>query len=193
MNKLQTYGYGIDRLGFEQVSTSHALKTLAIACAFLCSGIAFGQAGTETPTAATLVKKTLNVVYLGDSITQGVQLSVPRTQSPPATCTAFLQRNLSSSFVYMENMGRNGHTTVDFLPETKTDFPQVEEAARSLQSVHDGRLIFSVMLGTNDSASYGTNGSPVSPSQYAANLNRISSQLLNDFPNSIVIIHQPTW
>src|SRR5260370_15965738 len=155
-----------ERTKFRRESISHTLKILALACAFLCSAVAPGQVGTGVPTAARLINKTLNVVYLGDSITQGVQLPNPVTQSPPVVCTAFLQQHLIDFSVYMENMGRNGHTTVDFLPETKTDFPQVEEAARRLQAAHDGTLIFSVMLGTNDSASYGTNGSPVSPSQY---------------------------
>lgn len=194
MNESLTEGSCINELArFRRESISHTLKILALACAFLCSAVAPGQVGTGVPATARLINKTLNVVYLGDSITQGVQLLDPITQSPPVGCTAFLRQHLSDISVYMENMGRNGHTTVDFLPETKTDFPQVEEAAGRLQAAHDGTLLFSVMLGTNDSASYGTNGSPVSPAQYEANLSRISSQLLHDFPNSMVIVHRPTW
>lgn len=136
---------------------------------------------------------TLNIVYLGDSITQGVSLPDPDTQSPPATCTAFLRTHLGGASIHFANMGRNGHTTADFLPAAKTDFPQAEEAARRLQAIDKGAVLFSIMLGTNDSATRGPLGSPVSSSQYAANLKAIIAQLLYEFPHSVVIIHHPTW
>ncbi len=135
----------------------------------------------------------VDVVYLGDSITQGVQLSAPESQAPPVMCTASLKKRLAGTDVYGTNEGRSGHTTVDFLPETRTDFPKVELAARESQSAHPGLLVFSIMLGTNDSAERGPNGSPVSPAQYGDNLRAICQQLLHDFPHSIVVIHHPLW
>jgi lysophospholipase L1-like esterase len=136
---------------------------------------------------------TLNIVYLGDSITLGDLLPEPNTQSPPTACTNSLSRTSQGISLYQSNQGRNGHTTVDFLPISNTDFPLAEQAAKQLEATHSGDLVFSVMLGTNDSADLGPNGAPVSAPRYAANLKQIFEQLLRDFPESIVIVHHPTW
>jgi len=37
-------------------------------------------------------KKNLNIIYIGDSITQGVQLADPGTEAPPAIATAWLRK-----------------------------------------------------------------------------------------------------
>jgi hypothetical protein len=49
------------------------------------------------------------------------------------------------------------------------------------------------MLGTNDSAVKGTNGSPVSTENYKGNLKTIIDKLLLQFPDSKVVLHRPTW
>ena len=131
-----------------------------------------------------------NIVYLGDSITEGAHLG---RGTPPDACTDELRKELAHAEIYMANDGHSGHTTVDFLPSAGTDFPQAERDARSLQQAHPGRLIFSIMLGTNDSAQYGPNGSPVDPAAFRQNLQVILGRLLADFPGSLVVLQQPTW
>ncbi len=57
----------------------------------------------------------------------------------------------------------------------------------------DAQLVFSIMLGTNDSAIEGPNGSPVSPENYRLNLETIINELIKKYPNCKVIINYPLW
>lgn len=135
----------------------------------------------------------VNIVYLGDSITEGGQLNRPEAEAPPATATDWIRQSLPGSAVFFSNQGYSGHTTVDFLPATGTDLPAAEHAAGTTLSLHPGSLIFSVMLGTNDSAQSGPLGAPVAPSQYAGNLTQIFAELLQQFPSALIVVHRPTW
>jgi lysophospholipase L1-like esterase len=54
-------------------------------------------------------------------------------------------------------------------------------------------LLFSIMLGTNDSAIEGPNGSPVSPGSYRQNLKTIADGLLRAFPGCKILINRPVW
>src|ERR1700759_2709740 len=65
-------------------------------------------------------KQDLNIVYIGDSITQGVQLDDPATEAPPATATAWLKKQEDIGEIEFSNQGVSGFTTVDFLPSTHT-------------------------------------------------------------------------
>ena len=60
--------------------------------------------------------------FLGDSITCGGMLPSRDTQSPPVICAAEMRKHLSGRPVFMANEGHSGHTTVDFLPSTGSDF-----------------------------------------------------------------------
>jgi lysophospholipase L1-like esterase len=146
----------------------------------LASTIAFAQ------------KKNLNIVYIGDSITQGVQLADPGTEAPPATATAWIRKQKGIGRVEFSNQGVSGFTTVDFLPSTDTVFPRADKAASALNN-EDATLVFFIMLGTNDSAITGPNGSPVSPERYHDNLKTIIDTLLQHFPNSKLMIQKPIW
>ena len=148
---------------------------------FLCNPLAFGQ----TPP--------LDVVYVGDSITAGATLPNHGTESPGVVCTQVLQAKLAPRVVNDFIYGRSGHTTVDFLPPSTKDFLDLETGAKKLQADHPGELLFSIMLGTNDSAVKGPNGSPVQPQNYKKNLTAIVEQLLADFPGSKVVVHHPIW
>lgn len=145
--------------------------------------------------AASQISKTgvVNLVYIGDSITEGGDLLNPAGQAPPAVCTSLLRKQLPGAVMFMSNQGRSGHTTVDALPSSNSDFPEIEAAAKQLQAEHPGLLVFSIMLGTNDSAESGPNGAPVSPESYGSNLREIASHLLRDFPGSIIVLQRPTW
>lgn len=143
-------------------------------------------------TTAFAQKKNLNIVYIGDSITQGVQLADPRTEAPPATATAWLRKQKRVGEVGFSNQGVSGFTTVDFLPSTNTVFPRMYKTALALNS-EGSTLLFFIMLGTNDSAVTGPNGSPVSPEKYHDNLKIIIDSLLRHFPDSKFVVQKPIW
>ncbi|MEG1660071.1 MAG: GDSL-type esterase/lipase family protein [Bacteroides sp.] len=139
-------------------------------------------------------KTTLNIVYIGNSITQGALLSHPETEAPPAQTSAWLRQRPGIAAVEYANQGVSGSTTVDFLPASHTLFPKVQQAAEALsQKQPKATLVFSLMLGTNDSAVKGPNGSPVSAVQYYTNVKVIVDELINLYPNSRVVIHRPLW
>lgn len=57
----------------------------------------------------------------------------------------------------------------------------------------EATLVFSLMLGTNDSAIKGPNGSPVQPAQYKTNVKVIADELLALYPDSRIVLHRPIW
>jgi lysophospholipase L1-like esterase len=137
-------------------------------------------------------KQNIHIVYIGDSITQGVQLADPDKEAPPAIATAWLGKQKGMGKVEFSNQGISGFTTVDFLPSTNTVFPRVDKAAAAMDN-KDATLVFSIMLGTNDSAIVGPNGSPVSAEQYRNNLKIIIDRLLRHFPKSKIVIQKSIW
>jgi len=149
---------------------------------------------TLLTTASPLIaqKQNLNIVFIGNSITYGANLDSPKTQAPPVIASAYLREQASIGTVAFSNQGHSGYTTVDFLPATATAFRGVEQAARSFAD-KNALLIFSVKLGTNDSAIEGPNGSPVSPKQYQQNLKIIADSLLKEFPGCIIVFQHPIW
>lgn len=154
---------------------------LILVAALLISISSFGQAK----------KPNLNVVFIGNSITQGVQLQDPATEAPPATAIAWLRKQKNLGTVEFSNQGHSGYTTLDFLPGTGT-FAKVEDAANAFTD-KDALLIFSMKLGTNDSAIHGPHGAPVSPENYIKNVKSIVDKLLADFPKAIIILQHPIW
>jgi hypothetical protein len=81
---------------------------------------------------------------------------------------------------------------LNFLPIAERQFPNVKSAAQEL-SQRKGTLLFSIMLGTNDSACNGPFGSPVEPVSYYTNMKTIIDELLSLYPECKVVIHQPIW
>ncbi|MDP4205527.1 MAG: SGNH/GDSL hydrolase family protein, partial [Bacteroidota bacterium] len=134
----------------------------------------------------------LNIVFVGNSITYGAGLQNPETEAPPVHASAYLMKQPGIGKVNYSNQGRSGYTTVDFLPSGDT-FKFVEEAANSFQKNNDGLLIFSIILGTNDSAIKGPLGSPVSPDSYQQNLKTIADRLLKDYPECKIVFQHPLW
>lgn len=141
---------------------------------------------------ADLPGKDLYLVFIGNSITAGAGLQNRVAEAPPVHAAAFLREWAGIRSVEYSNQGVSGFTTVDFLPATNTVFKRVVTAAQ-IFAEKDGILIFSISLGTNDSAIQGPNGSPVSPSSYHNNLKTISDSLLKLFPTSLIVIQQPIW
>lgn len=138
------------------------------------------------------VKHNLNIVFIGNSITHGAGLKDWKTQAPPNQVVKYLKQQKGVGTVDFANNGYSGHTTLDFLPSARADFPKVEAAARAFPN-QNATLIFSMILGTNDSAVKGTHGAPVSKEDYQTNLKAIVDELLIDFPDCKIIIQQPTW
>src|SRR3954468_8504869 len=128
--------------------------------------LVFGQ----YPLMAQRIATNLNIVFIGNSITHGVLLTDPTTQAPPAMAAAYLEKQSGIGRVSFSNQGVSGFTSVDFLPSTGTAFNKVAAAAKGYMADETAVLIFSIILGTNDSAIQGPNGSPVSPENYRKNL-----------------------
>jgi len=135
-----------------------------------------------------------DIVFVGDSITAGATLANPATQAAPVQCMQSLGQRFNVG-MRMSNQGHSGHTTVDWLPSTNpsSDFQLALAAASSLEASQPGQLVFSIMLGANDSAQSGPNGAPVSPANYLQNLQSIVSQFLTNYPSALVFVHYPTW
>lgn len=139
-------------------------------------------------------KTELNIVYIGNSITQGALLANPDQEAPPAQASLWLGQQPQIATVQYTNQGVSGSTTLDFLPASSTLLPKVKLATEKLITNHpQAKLIFSLMLGTNDSAVKGPNGAPVSPAQYYTNVKVIVDELLSLYPGSIMVIHRPLW
>lgn len=134
----------------------------------------------------------LDIVFIGNSITYGAGLENRVLEAPPAVACEVLRKDKAVESVHFINQGRSGFTTVDYLPSGET-LEEVIVKTRKLHQDSTRQLIFSLSLGTNDSAEEGPTGSPVQPTDYHRNLKAISDQLLNTFPGSRVIYQQPIW
>ncbi|MFC5410400.1 GDSL-type esterase/lipase family protein [Larkinella bovis] len=147
----------------------------------------------SAPDATPPTAQKINIVFIGNSITAGAGLQDRQTEAPPVSATAYLQQQAGIDAVAFSNQGVSGHTTVDFLPATNKSFPKVAQAANGFKDDPTARLVFSIVLGTNDSAIQGPNGAPVSPEAYRGNLKTIADRLLTDYPGCKLVIHRPIW
>lgn len=144
-------------------------------------------------TFAQQTKKNVNIIYIGNSITQGVLLEKPTEEAPPVQASLWLSKQAGMGVVEYSNQGVGGMTTVDFLPAGATLFPRVKSAANRFKDAPQAILLFSIMLGTNDSAIQGPNGAPVSPKQYYINMKAIVDELLALYPHCKVVLNRPVW
>ncbi len=135
--------------------------------------------------------KDLKIVFIGDSITQGALLKDVGNEAPPAQTSLYIEKNSSLKVTY-RNCGVSGMTTVDFLPVRGGLFERVKKSAAEL-SDENGQLVFSIMLGTNDSANTRTTGAPVLPDVYYTNMKAIIDELLLEHPSAKFVIHFPIW
>ncbi|WP_291585168.1 GDSL-type esterase/lipase family protein [Bacteroides sp.] len=133
----------------------------------------------------------LNIVYVGNSITRGALLKNRETEAPPVHASHYLEKALKCRVNY-RNRGVSGMTTLNYLPISNQEFPKVNAAAAEL-SKEKGILLFSIMLGTNDSACDVPFGAPVEPVVYYTNMKAIIDELLSLYPECKVVIHRPTW
>lgn len=136
-------------------------------------------------------KKNINLLFIGNSITYGAGLSNPTTEAPPAVCRAMIE-SATGITTNLYNGGHSGITTVGFLPG-RDDFARVASAAKAFKKNNGGHTYFSIMLGTNDSASKGPEGSPVSPDNYKANIKAIIDELIKQVPDCKILLNYPLW
>lgn len=133
-----------------------------------------------------------NIVYIGNSITVGALHADYTKTAPPVVATAKVAKKIKGVNSF-KNCGRSGATTVDFLPSMNRDFRRVERAVADLKATGESKFIFSFMLGTNDSASTGPTGCPVSNEDYKKNLLTIVSRLREMCPGAIFVLQRPVW
>jgi lysophospholipase L1-like esterase len=157
------------------------LKIIAAALLLLCCNFTFAQSRRQN----------LNIVFIGNSITYGAGLADPSKEAPPVIAADYLKKQANIGSVDFSNQGHSGYTTLDFLPATNA-FKAVEQAAKAFTD-KQALLMFSLKLGTNDSAESGTHGAPVSPEDYRNNLKTIVDTLLKEFPGCIVVFEHPVW
>ena len=130
--------------------------------------------------------RSLKIVFIGDSITYGYLLTAPAEEAPPARAAVFLQGMPCFTNVCFTNCGRNAFRTDQFLPESPgSAWPQVKLAGDSYAN-GPGLLLFSIMIGANDSV-------VATPAQYGSNLTALVNALLGSYPNSQIVIHHPLW
>ena len=136
-------------------------------------------------------KRPVQIVFIGNSITQGARLANPELEGPaPQTRDILKERGFDVSIL---NCGLSGTTTVDWLPDgiSRCFGPLIETTDKFFRP--EAQHLFSVMLGTNDSAETTCNGAPVSPERYVRNVSLIVDTLLSRYPDSQIILNYPIW
>ena len=136
--------------------------------------------------------RTCNIVFIGNSITAGM-LHADRTKTAPPVFAADNVGKSLSIDVHFRNCGRSGATTLDFHPEQNRDFKRVEKAIEEIKALSYEPIIFSIMLGTNDSANFGPYGSPVSNEDYKANLMAMVTRIREMCHNAVFVLQRPIW
>ena len=133
----------------------------------------------------------VQIVFIGNSITQGARLAHPETEGPaPQTADILRADGIDVSYV---NRGLSGTTTYDWLPDGKSRcFSPLIEATDAFFTP-GAEHVFSVMLGTNDSAETTCNGAPVSPEQYDLNMRTIIDTLLTRYDGARIVVNYPIW
>jgi lysophospholipase L1-like esterase len=146
-----------------------------------------------SPSNGQKIAGNLDIVYIGNSITQGVQLSDPAEEAPPAFAAKYIRTLKGVESARFLNRGKSGYTTVNFLPTPDGELSKAISAVKEFHTDGNRLLVFSIMLGTNDSAEEGPKGSPLYPEEYYFNIKAITDKLLTEFRGCIVIYQQPVW
>ena len=146
-------------------------------------------------------QQSANIVFIGNSITYGALNQQREQTAPPTQCARWLSQQDDIDTVYYRNCGRSGRTTYHFLPNKddvvpagdKTYFGDVVSKTRELVKAHPALpLLFSIMLGTNDTVER-LHNKHTSPDDYAKNLCVIIDSLLTLWPDAHVVLNKPTW
>jgi len=135
--------------------------------------------------------KSLNIVFVGDSITSGYLMKTPARDAPPVCAAAWLNTQSGITNVLFRNCGKPGYRTDQFLPDRlNSAWGEVKQAGESFRNV-PGTLVFSIMLGANDSAGHNDTGIHT-PERFKSDMKILVEALRAFFPESVVVIHHPT-
>lgn len=134
-----------------------------------------------------------NIVFIGNSITYGANHPyMQRVQTcPPAQAVKWLSAQKGIGELHYSNQGYSGRTSYDFLPSKPASlFNAVMQAADSLTSNWpESTLIFSFMLGTNDTAERPTGG-PSTPEQFKSNMLEIIEAIIAEYPDAHIVLNK---
>lgn len=151
--------------------------------------------------AAGASERSYNIVFIGNSITYGALHENRAETAPPAACARWLAGQEGVGDIHFENCGRSGRTTYHFLPNKedvvpagdRTYFSDVVKRTTRLVGDHpDLPLVFSIMLGTNDSAERPRNHR-TTPEDYVRNMTVIIDSLLALWPDAHVVVHRAIY
>jgi len=122
----------------------------------------------------------ISIVFIGDSITHGAGTPQPATQAAPVVCGQLLQQQLPGTTVAVFNQGYVGFTALGI----SKHMPGIEKEVATFFAAHPGRPVFSIMLGTNDSANSGPAGCPTAAADYRNYLKAIVDEILAKYPDA---------
>jgi lysophospholipase L1-like esterase len=134
----------------------------------------------------------IDIVYIGNSITEGSQLGKPKKEAPPAAASKYLRKRTNVGKVAYLNQGKSGVTTTDYLPSGKGELEDVINATRDFHRDTNRLLVFTISLGKNEEER-GADASTVDPVNYQRNLRVIADYLLTEFPRCKIVFLQPIW
>lgn len=156
-----------------------------------CRPAALGQ--TFPSTGPTLGE--INLVCIGDSITECKGVPDYKKNGSPAILAKTLAESLRpGTTVNLVNAGIGGTTTADWDGPVGQLVKFANPRTDKLIAAHpNGRLVFSIMLGTNDSANRGPHGSSASADQYGKRMQAIVDSLVARYPDCIIFLHDPIW
>ena len=192
----QPYYYGL--VGSDSAGdTVNAVPSALSALAASSSTLLYASGQLYTPD--------VNLVFAGDSITYGYGLSNPGTMTgtAPGAALARVQKSLGLRNIYGANTGVSGANTLNWCPgqtyyTNGISSANASSGASTLHTAHpNAKMVFSIMLGTNDS-SYGgpcggASGGPISAATYTANVEMITDQIISDWPGATVIWHMSPY
>ncbi|MDB5325016.1 MAG: hypothetical protein JWM57_585, partial [Phycisphaerales bacterium] len=95
----------------------------------------------------------INIICIGDSITECKGIPDRDRNGSPAVLARLLAEQMPGTTIYLANAGISGTTTADWSGPNGLLVKVAEPKVKKLLAEHpDGQLVFSIMLGTNDSA-----------------------------------------
>ena len=177
------------------------MKRLSISFLFIIFSLSFLAQASVPEGRASFAQRSYNIVFIGNSITYGALHQQRELTAPPVQCARWFTQRDDIDSVYIANCGRSGRTTYHFLPNAadvipagdKTYFGDVVAKTRQLVKTHPGLpLVFSIMLGTNDTVER-TKNRHTTPDAYVKNLTVIIDSLLRLWPDAHVVLNKPTW
>ena len=168
------------------------IKSLIVAVSLMASAIVSAAGKKPVVVEKPATERVVNIVFIGNSITAGATLQDRANQAPPAVVKQELSKTFGEGTIEIANVAVSGSTTTDWQPGGKM-FSSAVKAADAFLADKGATLVFSISLGTNDSAVRGVNGSALSNEDFRKNLTVIVDSLLSRYPLAEVLLNTPIW